>query len=156
MEVRRLPEPKHRDVREPAALLPFVHAERREPFVQVDCERSRPAFRVVENEHAHTSGLAVAADGELGRSRSCGRVAQALRDCTELGHWPLTEEGERDVKVAARHDPDPFKLGLRHLPPLEEIEGIAREAEGTKEPDPLISTDGTGVGVTAPCQESVE
>lgn len=69
----------------------------------------------------------------------------------------MAEEGERDVEVLARDEPDLRKAVEGCVLPVPEArERLVGKAKTDEEPDPLISSETTRGGVTALCQEFAE
>src|SRR5262249_37557685 len=127
-------------VRQPLPAFRLVAAQRLQPPVQIACERLRTTLFVVEREHAHAPGLAVAPPGEqrpLGQRR---RSAQGLPDPGRLLGRTVPEEGQRDVQVVGREDPDArHALERFALPAREGVDGFRREPKSAEETYPLTA-----------------
>src|SRR5262249_33095892 len=124
---------------QPRAVLAAVDAERLQTALDALRQRGGGAVEVVEDEHRHAPGLAVAGDGELQGGRGSSRgLPQRREDPVELPGGPVAEEGKRDVEVLARDDPDTGERG--ELPGLDCVERRFRKAEAEEETEPLIPT----------------
>jgi hypothetical protein len=113
-------------------LLSLVGPKRLEPRVQVFSDGRRSFVLVGEHEHAHAPGLAVADGLEPDRPRGGCDGASRLHDPVELLDWPMAEERECDVQVAACDGAAP--IDVRALPRAEGVENPIRESESAEEP----------------------
>ena len=139
-EARPFAEPDDRDVREPRADLPPVHAAAFEADVKILGEGGRRPVRVVEHEHADTARLAVPAREEQGGSSGHGGEMELAGDCVDLGGRPGAEEGERDVELLGPDDPDPIDVREPLLLPGGEAgESVGGKPEGAEQAEPFIA-----------------
>jgi hypothetical protein len=142
VEARRLPEAQYGDMREPRPLLALIDAEGLQSVEEPSGEPSAFLCAIVEHEHPHAAGLAVAARREHdvgGFSRSVG---QRHRDRRQLAGRPSAEEREREVEMLARDDPALAEMLV--LPGLEVVQDAVGKPERAEEPEVLIAPEVTG------------
>src|SRR5438093_793651 len=105
--------------------------------MEVGRERVRAAAVVVEREHAHAPGLAVAADGEQRGRRARPRLPQSPGDRVELAGRPVAEEREGDVQLLWPEDPYPRRVRERPVLPGDElVHGWRRQPERAEQAYP--------------------
>lgn len=125
---------------EPRASLGLVDAELLEPRVEACRQPTRPAVWVFEDEHADRAGLAVAHRPKRERDGLASGVPQNADDRVEVGVWARPEEGKRDVEALDRAS----ALEVPLPPADERVNHVVGKLESEKEPEPVISTDGSG------------
>src|SRR6266545_948397 len=140
-EAGALAEPKHRDVREPGAVLALVHPEPFQAPMQIFGEcRPRPVL-VAEDEHADAARFPIADGLEAHRASVLGCVACSAEDGLELGNGPVPKEGKGDVKVLPDDHPSRKLLGL---PLAQAVERVVGEPQGAEEPGTFTAFNASG------------
>jgi hypothetical protein len=93
-------------VREPSPFLRLVDPDALQSLVEVVCQPPRTLFLVREDEHGDAACLPVAHGTEDDRpGEGASRCFERLRDAAHVLDWAMSEEGERDVKVARLDEP---------------------------------------------------
>jgi len=119
-------------VREPGPPFTAIGTKAFQPVLDVPGEQRRMTAGVLEDEHADTPRLAIAARCETDLSRAGRSVAQCLEDRVELAGRTMPEERKRDMQVLPRDDANAREL--RVLPPLDVVEHVVGQAEREEEP----------------------
>ena len=140
-EAGTLAEPKHRDVREPGAVLALVHAEPFQAPMQIFGECHPGPVLVAEGEHADAARFPVTDGLEAHRAGVPGCVARGAEDRLELGNWPVPKEGKGDVKVLSDDHPSRKLLGL---PLAQAVERVVGKPQGAEEPDTFTAFNASG------------
>lgn len=140
-EAGALAEAKHRDVREPGAVLGLIHADPFQAPMQIFGERRRRPVLVAEDEHADAASFPVADGLEAHRASAGGCVARGAENLLELGNGPVPKESKGDVKVVSDDHPSRELLGLPLAQPVERVVG---KPQGAEEPGTFTAFNASG------------
>ncbi len=152
-QTRRLPEAHHGEVRQPWTSLAPVDADRFETLLYLAGECGGATRGIAEEEHPDAPRLSVPIELELERMSPANSLGQNSGDLCKLCRRPRAEEGKRDVKVSARHDPpgsspphatEVHVTELTLLPGAHAVEHPLGKTQGEEEAQSLIPLHATG------------
>lgn len=139
---RAVAEAGHRDVREPWPPFAPVHPQALEPPGKAFLEERRMPALVVEDEHGHSLGLAVAGRHENRLGDPGGGLPKRFAQGVQLFRRPLPEKRERDVQVVDGQRP---RTGVAHQhasrPAGQLARGLGRNGKTEEQPQPLMATE---------------
>ena len=93
----------------------------------------RTSLLVVEHEHPDRARLPVPHRCEDGPGDTVDGFPQSAGDSLDLASRPRAEEGDRDVQVLDRNEPDALDGQLLQLPGGDGLSGGIGQAEAEKE-----------------------
>jgi len=140
-------------VRQPWTFRAPVDADRLEPLLYLAGECGGATRGIAEEEHPDAPRLSVPIELELKRVCPANSLVQNSGDRCKLCRRPRPEEGKRDVKVLARHDPsgsspphatEVHVTELTLLPGAHTVEHPLGKPQGEEESQPLIPLHATG------------
>ena len=121
-------------MRQPRSSLPLVHAELREPPLQIIGEPRCAVVRLGQHDHAHAACLAVPNRLQERRLGLCRRGAKGFDDRGHVVGGAAAEERKSDVQMLARDKTDVRVRELGLLPRHEPVERVVGEPQAAEEP----------------------
>src|SRR5450830_60985 len=151
LQAGRRAKAKDGDVRKPGTALAFVGADLLEPTLNRFGHPHCLSGRVLEDEHADASSLAVAEQLERHRpGTGCG-AAKDFFDWLDLFARPGAEKGDRGMEVLRRDEARPAFGELRPLPRGEPLTVVGRKCVSDEEAYPFIAAHASGRAHTSMC-----
>jgi hypothetical protein len=135
-------EPCHGDVREPRTPFRPVDAEALQALGQAGLEQTGASFLVVEHEHGHSFGLAIARASEYRPADPGSGLAECGLKLIELVCGPGAEKRQRDMEVLRRRRPDAGQGSERPAgPPGEQFRLVGRKWEAEEQAEAVMPAE---------------